>query len=164
MLWWFKTTELDAVKHSRRARCWKWNRFRDLILTPILNARQEDLDLDLILTPIQGAPQCQTWTWFWHQSRSLNARQKDLDSIPTPIREPQCQTERGENARNWNFTKQSGCLEMFREIMAVVSFSANIPKKCQIQQIVTGKQKLKIVLGQFCLMDQNGWRLLISEA
>ena len=32
---------------------------------------------------------------------------------------------------------------MFREIMVVVSFSANIPKKCQIQQIVTGKQKIE---------------------
>ena len=107
MLWWFKTTELDAVKHSRRARCWKWNRFRDLISATIPGGSMPD-----------------------------GNRRK---------------------GQNWNSTKQSCCLEMFWEIMAFVSFSANMPKKCQICQIVAGKPGLKMLQFQdsfvICLSD-----------
>ena len=78
---------------------------------------------------------CERRFWKWNRFRDLISDTNP--GAPMPDRNRR-------KGQNWNSTKQSCCLEMFWEIMAFVSFSANMPKKCQIQQIVTGKQRLQI--------------------
>ena len=90
---------------------------------------------------------CERRFWKWNRFRDLISDTNP--GAPMPDRNRR-------KGQNWNSTKQSCCLEMFWWIMAFVSFSANMPKKCQIQQIVTGKAKIAniSVPGQFCQIER----------